>query len=195
MENSSNKHVPILDRTLAKGKGTNETSLAAFSFLFSELIQYSQKRVAGIADLEKRLANLGYRVGLRTLELTLWREKNAKRETRVLQMLLFINSTLWKALFAKPADSLQKSNDNDDEYMITDNDPLILKYISAPKEYASFNAGAFVAGVVEAVLDACHFPSRVTAHSTATDQFPSCMTLLIKFDKSVMQRERAFEGR
>ncbi|ORY51911.1 TRAPP I complex [Rhizoclosmatium globosum] len=172
-----------------------EASLSAFSFLFSEMIQYSQKRVAGVADLEKRLSNFGYRVGMRELELTLWREKNAKRETRVLGILVFINSTLWKSLFGKVADSLQKSNDHDDEYMITDNDPIILKYISTPKELSSFNAGAFLAGIVEAVLDGCHFAARVTAHSTASDQFPSCMTLLIKFDKSVMQREKAFEGK
>ncbi|KAI8615648.1 NO signaling/Golgi transport ligand-binding domain-containing protein [Chytriomyces sp. MP71] len=184
----------LLDRPINRSRGS-ETSLAAFSFLFSEMIQYSQKRVAGIADLEKRLANFGYRVGIRELELTLLREKNAKRETRVLQMLIFVNSTLWKSLFGKAADSLQKSNDNDDEYMLSDNDPVILKYISAPKEYASFNAGAFLAGLVEAVLDGCHFPCRVTAHSTGNEQFPSCMTLLIKFDKSVMLRERAFEGK
>jgi hypothetical protein len=35
------------------------------SFLFSEMLQYSQKQVSGIEELEKRLSNFGYRVGLR----------------------------------------------------------------------------------------------------------------------------------
>jgi hypothetical protein len=38
--------------------------------------------------------------------------------------------------------------------MITDNDPVISKYISTPRELSSLNAGAFVAGIVEAILDA-----------------------------------------
>ncbi|KAJ3332949.1 TRAPP subunit trs31 [Blyttiomyces sp. JEL0837] len=77
--------------------------------------------------------------------------------------------------------------------MITDNDPVVNRYISTPRELSSLNAGAFVAGVVEAILDGSHFPSRVSAHSTAIDGFPLRMTILIKFDKSVMQREKAFE--
>ena len=52
---------------------------------------------------------------MRELELTVWREKGAKRETRVLGMLYFINTTIWKSLFGKQADSLQKGTDNDDE--------------------------------------------------------------------------------
>ena len=37
--------------------------------------------------------------------------------------------------------------------MISDNDPLLSKYISVPKELSSFNPGSFVAGIVEAVFD------------------------------------------
>jgi trafficking protein particle complex subunit 5 len=43
----------IHDRPLNKTR-TAEVSASAFQFLFSELIQYSHKRVDGIADLEKR---------------------------------------------------------------------------------------------------------------------------------------------
>ena len=51
------------------------------------------------------------------LELLTWREKAAKRETKVLGILYFIHSTVWKALFGKQADSLVKSTENDDECM------------------------------------------------------------------------------
>ena len=43
----------IYDRNLNKTR-TAEVSAAAFAFLFSEMIQYTQKRVSGIGDLERR---------------------------------------------------------------------------------------------------------------------------------------------
>ncbi|KAJ3321681.1 Sister chromatid cohesion protein 2 [Boothiomyces sp. JEL0866] len=99
------------------GKKTKKAkvSLSAYNFLFSEMLQYTQKQVSGIEDLEKKLAELGYRVGMRLLELIMFRDKNLKREVRLLQILLFINTTLWKSLFGKAADSLEKGTDNEDE--------------------------------------------------------------------------------
>ena len=43
----------IYDRPLNKTR-TSEVSTSAFAFLFSEIIQYTQKRVSGIEDLERR---------------------------------------------------------------------------------------------------------------------------------------------
>lgn len=43
----------IYDRQLNKTR-TAEVSLSAYAFLFSEIIQYTQKRVNGIGDLERR---------------------------------------------------------------------------------------------------------------------------------------------
>jgi hypothetical protein len=123
------------------------------------------------------------------LELVNYREKNTKRETKILYILQFINSTVWKALFGKSADSLEKSTDSQDEYMISENEPIITKYISVPKEMSSLNCGSFTAGIVESILDASQFPAKVTAHGTATVQHPTRTTLLIKFDSSVMKRE------
>ncbi|KAI7874161.1 TRAPP I complex [Lichtheimia hyalospora FSU 10163] len=178
----------ILERNLNKSRGA-EVSLSAQTFLFSEMLQYTQKRVNGIQDLERKLNEFGYRVGLRMLELLVWREKNAKRETRVLGVLYFIHSVVWKALFGKQADSLEKSTENEDEYMISDNDPILSRYISVPKELSQLNCNAFVAGIVEAVLDGCQFPARVTAHTVPIDGFPQRTTVLIKLDKEVLQRE------
>ncbi|KAK9719424.1 Trafficking protein particle complex subunit 31 [Basidiobolus ranarum] len=177
-----------LERNLSRPKNA-EVSLSAFSFLFSEVLQYSQNRVHGIQDLEKLLNEFGYRVGIRTLELLMWREKNVRRETRVLGILYFINTVVWKTLFGKQADSLEKSTENEDEYMISDNEPLVNKFISVPKELSQLNCGAFIAGIVEAILDGCQFPSRVTAHSVPLDGQPLRTTILIKFDKNVLLRE------
>ncbi|KAF7727002.1 TRAPP subunit trs31 [Apophysomyces ossiformis] len=178
----------ILERNLNKTKGT-EVSLSAQNFLFSEMLQYTQKRVNGIQDLERKLNEFGYRVGVRILELLIWREKVAKRETRVLGVLYFIHSVVWKALFGKQADSLEKSTENEDEYMISDNDPVLSRYISVPKELSQLNCNAFIAGIVEAVLDGCQFPARVTAHTVPVDGFPQRTTILIKLEKEVLQRE------
>jgi hypothetical protein len=62
-----------------------------------------------------RLGELGYRVGIRMAELVFWREKSGKREVKLLQILMFIHSTVWKSVFGKVADSLERSTDNDDE--------------------------------------------------------------------------------
>lgn len=48
----------IYDRNLNKTR-TAEVSASAFAFLFSEVVQYTQKRVNGIADLERRYASSG----------------------------------------------------------------------------------------------------------------------------------------
>ncbi|KAJ2841180.1 protein particle complex subunit, partial [Coemansia erecta] len=92
----------------------DKVSLSAFAFLFAEMIRYTQNRVLGIQDLETKLNELGQRVGVRVFELTMSREKTVRRETRVLQMLMFINSVVWRALFDKPADSLERSTDSED---------------------------------------------------------------------------------
>jgi hypothetical protein len=125
----------IYDRHLNKTK-TSEVSGSAFAFLFSEVVQYTQKRVSGINDLERRsvlacslfvtrihvafsLNTLGYRIGTRVLELMVWRaesaSKNPKREIRFLPALMSIHTQVWRAVFAKPADAIEKSVENDDE--------------------------------------------------------------------------------
>jgi trafficking protein particle complex subunit 5 len=121
----------IYDRNLNRSRGL-ELSHSAYALLFAEMVTYAQNKVEGIAELERRLvpapkkwsndfrlSEMGYRVGQRVLELIVWREKNSKRETRILGILQFIHTVVWKTLFGKPADSLEKSRDNDDECTLT----------------------------------------------------------------------------
>ncbi len=49
----SKRTTAIYDRNLNKTR-TSEVSMNAWAFLFSEVVQYTQKRVAGIGDLERR---------------------------------------------------------------------------------------------------------------------------------------------
>lgn len=66
-----------------------------------------------------RLNTLGYRLGTRVLELMVWRAESAsktpKREIRFLPALMSIHTNVWKAVFGKPADAIEKSVENDDE--------------------------------------------------------------------------------
>lgn len=143
---------------------------------------FAKSHPEAIHSLTPHRLNLhGYTIGQRLLELLLWRDgRSAKRETRILGILQFITTTLYRSIFNKPADGLEKSRDNEDEYMLIDHDPMVSSYISIPKEMSQLNCAAFVAGIIEAVLDGCLFPSRVTAHSVPTEQFPGKTVFLSK---------------
>lgn len=66
-----------------------------------------------------RLNTLGYRIGTRVLELMVWRtestSKAPKREIRFLPALMSIHTQVWKTVFGKPADAIEKSVENEDE--------------------------------------------------------------------------------
>lgn len=66
-----------------------------------------------------RLNTLGYRIGTRYLELLSWRteslSKAPKREIRFLPAIMMIHTQLWRALFGKPADAIERSVENNDE--------------------------------------------------------------------------------
>jgi hypothetical protein len=65
--------------------------------------------------LEKRLEEFGYGIGRRMSEYIGIREKAVKRETRLINMLQYLSSTIWKHLFGKVADGLERSTENEDE--------------------------------------------------------------------------------
>lgn len=179
---ASRKPRSALDRPLPM-RGKNEVGLSAFAFLFSEFIQYSQQRVSTAEELEHKLEEAGVGVGHRALELGCLREKSSRRETRMLGILQFITSTVWKMLFgsaAKDSVSLEKSVDNEDEFMIVEKQPIVTTYISG----GPCSCAAFVAGIVRGVLEGAQFPAQVTAHED-----DERTVILIKFDREVIERE------
>lgn len=48
--------------------------------------------------LFSRLADLGRHVGFRMIDLLCWRDKIQKRETRIVNILWFIQKTVWKVI-------------------------------------------------------------------------------------------------
>ncbi|KAJ0396607.1 hypothetical protein P43SY_008901 [Pythium insidiosum] len=170
-----------------------KVSLSAFAFLFSEMVQYFQGRVQNITDLETRLDDAGFGVGVRVLELLCFREKSGRRETRLINMLQFVVSTCWKALFGKAADALERSTENEDEYMIHELEPLTNKFISVPQDLGQLDCAAFIAGMIRGILTSGGFPAQVTAHAVETGAGQRDKTVfLVKFDEVVIRRERVF---
>lgn len=180
----------IYDRNIS-GTKKLEISISSLSFLFCEVVNWSHRSSKGIQDLENRLNGLGYKIGQRTLELVKLRErfKNTKREIRLVEMLQFIHSTLWKSLFGEAANELERSQDISNEYMITDNCPLMAKFINIPKDYGNLNCSALTAGIIEGALDSAGFYAHVSAHSVPTDQMPQRTVFLIKVEEEVLIRE------
>lgn len=189
--------VSIVERPLLRSKAEVSTvSFSAFAYLFSELIQYSQTKVKSTTELEHRLEVVGGEVGRRLLELLTYREKTPRRKTHILDVLKFIHSVVWPYLFGKAADSLEQANAADDEYMISDVNLVLNKYISVPRDMGSFNPGAFMSGIVKGILDAAEFPARVSAHFVDVPGLAKPQTtILMKFESYVMQREAKLSAR
>jgi hypothetical protein len=145
----------------------------------------------------RRLNAQGHPIGLKLLDLLLYREapRTQARPLHIIALLQFITNVLWKHLFARPADNLEKSSNPEtpDEYMISDNEPLVNQYISVPKEMSQLNCAAFVAGIIEGVCDGAAFPARVTAHSVGTgddgELWPGKTVFLVKFQPEIVERE------
>ena len=117
--------------------------------------------------LIRRLEDVGESIGWRALELGCFRDKFSRRETRILGILQFITSVVWKMLFgnaAKDAVSLEKSVDQDNEFMIVEKQPFVATYISS----APCSCAAFVAGIVRGVCAhaATHVPHTPQARPT-----------------------------
>ena len=95
---------------------------------------------------------------------------------------------MWKSLFGKNADSLEKSVEGENEYMIHEKDPITNTFVSVPRDMGAVNVAAYIAGIIRGVLEGANFPCEVTAHFVEEKT-----VFLVKFKKEVMQREAAFE--
>uniref|UniRef100_A0A7S4DX55 Trafficking protein particle complex subunit n=1 Tax=Lotharella globosa TaxID=91324 RepID=A0A7S4DX55_9EUKA len=168
----------VFDKPLIKRE--TKVSLSAFSYVFSELVQHCQSQIDRGEDLEKRLAEAGYGIGLRVLELYSYREK-CKKERSVIQILNFVRTSVWKTLFGRPADDLQISNNKKNEYYIYDSEHMICKYISNPN---AERCAAFTAGIINGILDGAEFTCDVKA-VLSKDR----MVFIVTFASKVVERE------
>ncbi|KRX82585.1 Trafficking protein particle complex subunit 5 [Trichinella sp. T6] len=192
----SNKTPGILDVTISKGK--NEINLATFALLFSEVVRYSQSRVTTISELQTkrifvgvffRLASYGKIVGSKLVDLIFFRDKGYKREVKLLGILLFIKTTLFKSIFGKEADKLERNSENPRIYYIIEREPLVNTFISVPKDKGNLNCASFTGGIIEAVLTLNNFPCKVTT------VWHNGTTYVIEFEESVLAKEKLNENK
>jgi|EP00945_MAST-04E_sp_MAST-4E-sp1_P005642 trafficking protein particle complex subunit 5 len=181
-------------------------SLSAFALLFRELVHYYHGRVNRVGDLTDKLSEAGKQVGYRALEYTAFRQRpgvspwwQSQESSRgIVGMLSFIKDIVWKSLFGKPADNLQKSVERANEYMIHDNDPLVNRFISVPEEMGSLDCAAFMAGIIDGVLEASGFPAtEVRAVPVALeDGTQKCKTVfVINFGEDVVRLDNMISAK
>jgi trafficking protein particle complex subunit 5 len=180
-----------------------ELSRASFAYLIAETISYHHRRISSIADFEARLSSQGYLLGSKCLDLLLYRStpagsssSSSTKETalpvrplRLLSLLTLLTTKLYPLLFSRPADSLEQSTTNKNEYMIIDNTPLTNTYISVPKEMNQLSVAAYIAGILEGVCDASGFSAKVSAHNQGTEMWPNRTVFLARFDEAVVARD------
>lgn len=188
----------IYDRNLNRTKGA-ETSLSSFAYMFNTIITYHHAKSGSVSDIETRLNQAGYPIGIKLLDLLLYRQppRSATRPTRILDLLQFIHTTLWRALFSRSADALEQSTSKKNEYMIIDNEPVVNTYISIPKEMSQLNCAAFVAGIIEGMCDVAGFGTDgVSAHwaGEGDEMWPGKTIFLLRFKETIIEREEALKA-
>jgi hypothetical protein len=127
-----------------------------------------------------------------------------------MNVLQFVSTQIWKSLFGKPADSLERSIDNADEFMIVDYEPLTSTYVSVPSDFGQLSVDAFMSGIIAGVLSGAGFTARVTAHSVKLEEgdhppynnhnnstgLPprrDKAVFLVKFSTEVLERDAAMD--
>ena len=199
----------IYDRNLSRTQ-TASTSLPSFAYIFNTIITYHHAKSGSVSEIENRLNRAGYPIGIKLLDLLLYRQQSqragATRPTRILDLLQFIHGTLWRALFNRSADALEQSTSKKNEYMIVDNEPVVNTYISIPREMSQLNCAAFVAGIVEGLCDAAGFAMEgVTAHWASAggaaeggnkeeEMWPGKTIFLLRFSEGAVAREEAIKA-
>lgn len=167
-----------------------EINLSTFNYFLSEIMQYY---LSNSRNLDDELEKLGESIGPRLLELMVFREKQFKHEIKHVEMLKFIHSSVWKYLFGKTADSLEKAKDSEVEYMIKDYSPSYMRCVS---EYSHYSAASFMVGVIKGMLNSGGFECNVTYQTLFYEEkngerkslYPQTVWI-IEFSSNVITRE------
>lgn len=178
-------------------KTKKEIPISMFSFLIAEIIQYVSKSSENNNyntddnnnfDFEEQLSSFGYPIGEKILEITFLRDKGHKRELKIVNMLQFVHNNLWKHLFNKNADGIQKSTEDKYEYRIIENTPIVNRFISQRSN--SSNIVSFIAGIIEGFLNSAGFKCKVTSYFLDSNDGNTGKTFyIIKFDKDVIDKD------
>lgn len=110
---------------------------------------------------------LGQTIGYSLAEIFFWKERSGRRDQQLLPLLLRIKSSFWKEFFGVPADALERSLEKDNECMLVlmlmdlvmlmDENPVLFRNMSLPRDLLSFNPCAWIAGMLQAMITSCGF--------------------------------------
>jgi hypothetical protein len=78
-----------------------------------------------------------------------------------MNILQFVSTYVWKALFSKPAYSLERSIDHADEFIIVDYEPITSTFCSVPADFGQLSVDGYMSG---------SFSARVTAHTVRLEE-------------------------
>ena len=152
-----------------------------FHYLYSEIILYIKDQSKGITEIEKKLSMMGNDIGRRLCELYHMKMKVTHLEGDMLSMLNFISNDLWRKLFDKAADGLEKSTNEDVvEYMIIDNDPFTNQFISMPKGLEKMSCASLIGGIIESFVNGNGFKVSVTSFNVPADGWSNRTVFLLK---------------
>ncbi|ADM12620.1 transport protein particle complex subunit [Encephalitozoon intestinalis ATCC 50506] len=124
------------------------------SYLICGIVEYllEQKK-----DVEASLKTIGYEIGIKLLEVC-----NFEREVHI-PTLLYRIAFDFLSLVGDSDKRIDKSEDSDKTYFLTDADGVLSRFMSVPTEWDGFSADSVVCGMIEAVLMASGYRSEVTA--------------------------------
>ena len=163
-----------------------EINLSTYSFLLSEIIQHFLEKKISTEEIEIELEKLGENIGPRVLELISFREKSYKHEIKHVEMLKFIHSNVWKLLFGRNADSLEKAKDSEGEYMIKDYNLPFIKYISEQR----FSLASLMCGILKSILVCAGFDCKLNYYLTEEgSEKKTLVVFIIEFSKDVLKKE------
>ena len=140
-------------------------------YLFVGLQDYL---AGGHSDLEGALKEIGYDMGKRMLIL-----KNFRQESS-LEALLYSVAFVLLPSFFETERLLEKSDTDENTYLLTENCPLMNRHVSLPAECSSFTCDAIFAGAIESILRASGFRADVTAHNVESVVHPDKIVYVIK---------------
>uniref|UniRef100_A0A0N4ZSW8 Trafficking protein particle complex subunit 5 n=1 Tax=Parastrongyloides trichosuri TaxID=131310 RepID=A0A0N4ZSW8_PARTI len=158
----TNKNVGILDKPLNKSRP--KVSTTPYVFLFGEIVKYAQHKAKNTNEFQEILSNFGRFVGRKSHDSIYLKEKGYKRDNKFHNVLLFIKGPMWKNLWGKEVDKVEKSNEDPCKYFFFEKEPVINTYISQRKDKTDINCATFNAGIIEAILTELGYACKVSAH-------------------------------
>lgn len=154
-----------------------EVNLSSFIYLLNAMIQ---SNLDSTVPLNDSLKNYGKAIGGKILERISFEDEKNKKFKKLKRIhsfeeaVKFIAHRVWPYLFSKKIDSVGISPDQNDVYILTDENPILDHYISGQKKF-NFTNMSFVAGIVEKIMSDLMFPVEITV---AQDNPPSQLVQL-----------------